>query len=71
MENKNYDKRHGGPWDRGNADYYYNRPRRPHFYLGHTAQSLLIPTNEMTEEQIEAYNAGYDEAEADGVQKEI
>lgn len=70
MENKKYDTRHGGPWDRGNADFYYHRPRQPHFYLGDTAQSTFIPTSEMTDEQIEAYHAGYDQGEADGVQKE-
>ena len=30
------DRRHGGPYDRGSADSYYNRPRRPHYYKGDT-----------------------------------
>ena len=56
---KNYDERHGGAFDRGSADSYYNRPRRPHMYAGATATSLLITEAEMTNEEIQAYLAGY------------
>ena len=28
--NKTYDKRHGGPFDRGGADSYYRRGMNPH-----------------------------------------
>ena len=57
---KFYDGRHGGPFDRGSADSYYGRPRRPHFFLDATYQSDKITEEFMTEIQIEAYNAGYD-----------
>ncbi len=59
-----YDKRHGGPWDRGSADSYYQRGRQPHYYVGATSVSELI-TN-LTPEELEAYNAGYDYNENQG-----
>lgn len=31
-----YDKRHGGPCDRGSADAYYRRLYRPHYFKGGT-----------------------------------
>ena len=30
---KVYDRRHGGPFDRGGADSYYGRGLDPHYYL--------------------------------------
>ena len=56
-----YDQRHGGPYDRGAADAYYRRPYNPHFYTGATMQSLRIPRDNMTDAEIEAYGAGYDD----------
>lgn len=56
-----YDTRHGGPYDRGSADKYYNRPRVPHYYEGATSMSKRIERADMSEGDIEAYNAGYDE----------
>ncbi len=35
----NIDRRHGGPYDRGSADSYYRRPRRPHFFTEATYAS--------------------------------
>lgn len=57
---KEYDQRHGGPYDRGSADAYYGRSRRPHFFTDATYQSDEIEERFMTRDQIEAYNAGYD-----------
>lgn len=56
---KQFDTRHGGAFDRGSADSYYGRPRRPHYYSGptHTSNEILEPM--MTQEQIKAYHAGY------------
>jgi hypothetical protein len=57
----NYDKRHGGPYDRGSADAYYGREGNPHYYLGDTYQSPKVEKAGMTEEEIAAYIAGYNE----------
>ena len=32
-------KRHGGPYDRGSADSYYQRGPRPHYFKGDTYNS--------------------------------
>lgn len=64
------DTRHGGPYDRGSADSYYRRPRNPHFYAGATGSSPRIEMECMTPDEIEAYNAGYDDNEAEGNYKE-
>jgi hypothetical protein len=65
-----YDKRHGGPWDRGSADSYYGRGRRPHYFVGDTRQSDEIKLADMTAEEVEAYHAGYDYNEKFGGKKE-
>jgi hypothetical protein len=57
----NYDKRHGGPYDRGSADAYYGREYRPHYFVGDTYQSEEITLAKMTAEEIVAYTAGYNE----------
>ena len=59
FEGQLYDQRHGGPFDRGSADSYYNRPFNPHFYVGATATSPRIEMECMTAEEITAYTAGY------------
>ena len=62
---------HGGPFDRGSADYYYHRPFDPHYYPEGTYHGERIdPTNGMTEEQVQEYAAGWAEAEAFGDQKD-
>lgn len=65
-----YDERHGGPYDRGGADYWYGRPFEPHYYKGKTLMSEKVTRTEMTKEQIQAYTAGYDDACDYGVQKD-
>jgi len=65
-----YDERHGGPYDRGGADYYYHRGWEPHYYKGGTHTSERVGKADMTQLEIEAYNAGYDAAMADGGQKD-
>ncbi len=54
-----YDTRHGGPFDRGSADSYYGRGRNPHFYTGGTGTSDRVEQSSMTQEEIQAYLAGY------------
>ena len=61
-----YDERHGGPWDRGRADSYYRRAFRPHYYVGDTGTSQLVPESQMTLEEIEAYRAGFEYNESCG-----
>jgi len=60
--------RHGGAFDRGSADSYYHRERRPHYFLGGTYQSEeIIPAEGSVE--WEAYQAGYDYNEQYGDKK--
>lgn len=58
-KDKTYDGRHGGAFDRGSADAYYRRPRKPHYYIGGTGNTPKVQKYQMTEEQISAYHAGY------------
>ena len=68
-QGKFYDGRHGGAFDRGSADSYYHRPRRPHIYLGATGSSVQINEEHMDPADVEAYNAGYDYNERFGDKK--
>ncbi len=54
---------HGGPHDRGGADSYYRRPKRPHWWPEGTGRGREIPESEMTPEEIQAYNDGFEENE--------
>ena len=65
-----YNKRHGGCFDCGRADSWYRRGIKPHYWIGDTGFSARIEKAEMTEFEIEAYDAGYDENEADGCFKD-
>lgn len=65
-----YDKRHGGPWDRGSADSYYGRTFSPHYFVGDTHQSERISLVGMTAEEITAYTAGFNYNEQFGGKKE-
>jgi len=53
--------RHGGPYDRGSADRYYGRGAVPHYFKGDTHQSDLVSYEQMTNDEINAYYAGYKE----------
>ena len=53
--------RHGGAYDRGSADAYYHRSPEPHYFTGATYQSTKIEEVDMSEEEIAAYMAGYNE----------
>lgn len=59
-----YDKRHGGPYDRGSADSYYRRGFTPHFYVGNTGSSARVELAGMTPDDIVAYAVGYRDNEA-------
>ena len=61
---------HGGPYDRGSADSYYGRPRKPHYFVGGTYNSEQINEAQMTPDEIKAYNAGYETNEREGNKKD-
>jgi hypothetical protein len=65
-----YDSRHGGPFDRGGADSWYDRPFSPHYFVGDTHSSELVKLADMTVEEVEAYKAGYDYNEEFGGKKD-
>jgi hypothetical protein len=65
-----YDQRHGGPWDRGSADSYYGRGLDPHYYKGATSMTPRVNLADMTEQEIEAYTAGYNDNEQYGDKKD-
>ena len=60
-----YDRRHGGPYDRGMADSWYRRGRTPHFYEGKAYDSPKIEEKDMRTSEIKEYNAGFDDNESD------
>jgi len=64
------DTRHGGPWDRGGADSYYDRARAPHYYTGGTGHGTRIEQGGMTAAEIAEYHEGYDANEANGDKKD-
>ena len=57
-------RRHGGPYDRGSADSYYQRSFRPHYFVGDTHMSDEIQQSEMTFEEIQEYIRGWRENQA-------
>lgn len=65
-----YDRRHGGPYDRGVCDSYYSRGFDPHYFKGDTYSSEIVELAEMTAEEITAYTAGYNHNEQFGDKKE-
>ena len=59
FDGKFYDNRHGGPFDRGMADCYYQRPMKPHYFIDGTLTSPKIEMDEMSPREMRAYLAGY------------
>lgn len=64
------DKRHGGPWDRGKADSFYQRGMSPHYYVRDTYTSRLVTEKDMTKAEVTSYRAGYLYNQARGTFKE-
>ena len=62
--------RHGGPFDRGSADNYYGRSEDPHFWPDGTARGIRVEKEQMTQEEIQEYYAGYVYNERNGDKKE-
>ena len=67
VHGKQYEQTHGNAFDRGSADSYYGRPRRPHYYPNGTYNG--DPVTELTNDEMEAYHAGYDYNEQFGDKK--
>lgn len=71
---KDHQKGHGSPFDRGGADSYYDRRSNPHKIISATEEGTgrqyFKVIYDLTEEEIEAYNAGYDENEKLGHKKD-
>lgn len=65
-----FDERHGGPFDRGRADYWYGRAYDPHYYKEGPYTSDRVEKADMTGEELAAYRAGYELAEQQGDQKD-
>jgi len=65
-----YDRRHGGPYDRGAADSYYRRGYQPHFFTGGSYNSDMIEEKNMSAEEVAEYSAGYYDNEEAGFYKE-
>lgn len=65
-----YNQRHGGPFDRGQADSYYGRDYNPHYFVGDTYNSPKIELSQMTAAEITAYTAGFTENEKANNHKE-
>ena len=61
-----YDPRHGGAYDRGSADAYYQRSYDPHYFKGYTYSSDRVELADMTADEITAYTAGYRDQEESG-----
>lgn len=67
---KTYTTWHGSPYDRGSADSWYSRPKNPHWYPEGTYKGQRVEAQDMTPEQLEAYDAGYEENEQCGGKKD-
>lgn len=69
VRREDYDRRHGGPFDRGSADNYYGRAFSPHYYEGATYKGARIVPATGTAEYA-AYAAGWDDNELQGDKKD-
>jgi len=63
-------RHHGSPYDRGSADSYYQRGRRPHYYGGkqggpYGGETKFVEAD-MTAQEIQEYNQGFNDNEDDG-----
>ena len=63
-------KDYGLAFDRGSADSWYSRPIEPHYWTEGSYSGEQIVLEKMTEEEIEAYLAGYYINEDNGDKKD-
>lgn len=55
--------KHGSPQDRGSADRYYGRRFDPHWWPNGTGKGIRVEMEDMTPEQIDEYEYGFDNEE--------
>jgi hypothetical protein len=57
-----YDKSQKSPYTRGEFDSYNRHPKRPHYYIkiGDGPEHRRVEEEDMSPEEIEAYNAGFE-----------
>ena len=68
VHGKTYEQKHGNPFDRGSADSYYGRRRYPH--KGGVGGNSGPRIEQLDDNELEAYHAGYDWNEQFGDKKE-
>ena len=68
-DRSDYDRRHGGPFDRGTADSWYSRGYTPHYFLGDSYNSEIVEMEKMTAQELVEYTAGYEWNEKFGDKK--
>ena len=61
---------HGSANDRGAADSWYRRPKDPHYWPAGSYVGERVEAKDMVQAELDAYNRGYDENEADNAHKE-
>jgi len=61
--------RHGGAYDRGRADSYYQRGSRPHYYEDRRAGSNEIKISNEESHAWKAYTQGYEDNDRYGEHK--
>jgi len=66
--NRSFD-RHGGPYDRGSADSFYQRGSNPHYWPEGTYNGTQVREADMTPEEIAAYHEGFADNEKAGLHK--
>ena len=66
---KTYGQTHGNAFDRGTSDSYYSRARDPHKGGVGGNSGPRVNKDQLTQTEIEEYNAGYDFNEYHGDKK--
>tara|TARA_B100001013_G_scaffold277706_1_gene177893 strand:+ start:998 stop:1234 length:237 start_codon:yes stop_codon:yes gene_type:complete len=64
-----HDERHGGPYDRGKADAWYQRPRSPHYFHGDSYSTLMVSAVDMNVDELVSYHQGFNEMTESGNHK--
>jgi hypothetical protein len=67
-DREKFDDSHGSPFDRGSADSWYSRAKNPH--KGGVGGNSGPRIEELTPDEITAYNAGYEWNEKFGGKKD-
>lgn len=60
---KQYDQGQDSPYTRGEFDSYNRHPKQPHYYIRVEGGKRRVEEKDMSPEEIEAYNAGYEDNE--------